>query len=160
MRRRRAWADTRFTQVSLAAPGTLNTDLLAGLAATETKTVSRILVDLKMFPPVTNSLADRSNTVDIGIGVMSAEAFAIGNLPDPDNTNDYPQAGWIYAATQGVWKQGEAGILEVHPAHFVVDLRGQRKVDRGILTMVIINAGENGNDNVDIFGRVRALCLT
>ena len=161
MRRRRAWADTRFAGVTLGAPGTLNTDLLAGLAATETKTVSRILVDLTMSPPVTNSQQDRSNILDVGIAVVSAEVFSIGNLPDPDTPADYPQAGWVYVSSKGVLKYNMAvnsDLLVV--AHFATDLRGQRKVDRGVLALIIMNTGVDGSDNVDIWGRVRALCLT
>ena len=160
MRRRRAWSDTRYAGNTLAASGTSVADLLSGLAATETKTVSRILIDLWMFAPVTNTSADRVNTVDVGIGVVSKEAFDIETLPDMNAVADYPQAGWVYVNTQVVYKYSDAEGNYQIPAHFKADIRGQRKVDRGVLYISILNIGINGSDNIDIFGRVRALCLT
>jgi len=159
MRRRRAWSDT-LVSATLAASATLKFDLLATLTPSDTKTVTRVVLDITATPPVTNSLADRVNVVHVGIGVVSLEAFNLETLPDMNAVADYPQQGWLYVATQRVFKQAEAGILTILPAHFSVDLRAQRKVDRGVLFMSLLNIGNNGVDNVDWFGRVRALCLT
>jgi len=146
----------------LASSATNKKDLLAGLAATDTKTVTRVLIDLHMIRPVTNSFQNRENVIDVGIGVVSSEAFALETLPDPDVETDYPQMGWVYANTQVVWqlKDSTDNIALGMNAHFKADIRGQRKVDRGILFMVISNIGVQGSDNVVLYGRVRALCLT
>jgi len=162
MRRRRAWSDTRFAGIALVSGSTNKTDLLSGLSPTETKTVSRVLIDLWVYPPVTNGEADRSNSIDVAIGVVSLEAFNLETLPDANAVADYPQAGWVYVNTQPVLKYLHAlgQSNEVIGAHFKADIRGQRKVDRGVLFMTILNIGVNGSDDVDIWGRVRALCLT
>ena len=105
MRRRRAWGDTRIAGTLLASSATLKFDLLPNLAAADTKTVSRILIDLTVGVPVNNdSSVDRENVVDVGIGVVSNEAFIAETLPDMDAVADYPQAGWVYLATKPVTK--------------------------------------------------------
>ena len=147
--------------MNLPGGNTRKEDLLAGLSAADTKTITRLLIDVWVHFPVTNSFQDRANALDVGIGVVSQEAFDLETLPDPDAVGDYPQMGWIYVATQPVLKYVEGtGIGVVIPAHFKADIRGQRKVDRGVLFMLLQNIGVNGNDSVDIWGRVRALCLT
>ena len=162
MRRRRAWSDARYAGSTLASGATLKNDLLTNLAAADTKTVSRLLIDLTFVPPVTNSAVDRTNTIDIGVGVVSREAFDLETLPDMDNLADYPQTGWLYVATKMVYKFAPdvSSGTTILPAHFMVDIRANRKVDRGVLFLSILNVGVNGTDNVDIWGRVRALCLT
>ena len=162
MRRRRAWADLRIPGTTLAASSTLKYDLLAGLTAMDTKTVTRIILDLTVCPPVTNALnVDRTSVVDVGIGVVSQEAYDLETLPDMDNTADYPQQGWIYVATGLVYKIADSGgPMWMHFARFEADLRAQRKVDRGVLFMSLLNIGINGADNIDFYGRVRVLCLT
>jgi len=161
MRRRRAWADTKFAGTTLASSGTIKSDLLANLAAVDTKTLTRLIVDLWAYPPVTNAAAQRANAVNLGIGVSSLEAFTAETLPDPGTQADYPQQGWLYVATKPVLKFFvTTEHSQVVGAHFQADLRAQRKVDRGTLFMVIENVGVNGADNVDFWGRIRALCLT
>ena len=145
MRRRRAWSDTLIQGTTLPHAATLKFDLLAGLSPTETKTVSRILINLTMTPPVTNAAADRSNNVFVGIGVVSKEAYDLETLPDTNATADYPQNGWVYIANKVVWKAApSAAQLHIHVAEFVADVRGQRKVDRGVLFMSLLNIAVNG----------------
>jgi len=142
------------------ASSTIKSDLLAGLAAMDVKTVTRLVIDLQFHAPVTNSLADRTNMVHVGIGVVSQEAFDLETLPDMDTVADYPQQGWVYIASKVVVKQAEAGILSTAVTVFEADIHSQRKVDRGVLFLSILNIGLNGTDNVTVNGRVRALCLT
>ncbi len=161
MRRRRAWADTRFSGQLLVASGTTKDDLLAGLSPSDVKTVTRILVDLYMAYPVGNDVAvDRENSIDVGIGVVSQEAFDLETLPDMNAVADYPQQGWVYIATAPVWRTSMAGAFVAESAHFKADIRAQRKVDRGVLFLSILNIGNIGLDSVFLTGRVRALCLT
>ncbi len=160
MRRRRAWADTRFAGTVLAVSATSKSDLLAGLVATETKTVSRILIDLLVYHRSSTVFADVENGIDIGIGVVSSEAFTLETLPDMDAVADYPQAGWVYVSTLMCYRAEASTGLVAYPAHFKADIRGQRKVDRGVLFMSILNTGIQGSETVGITGRVRALCLT
>jgi len=158
-RRRRAWSDT-IVLVSLASGGTQNFDLLAGLAATETKTVSRILIDLTVITSVSTDESEASANIFVGIGVVSAEAFTAGVLPDMPSPTDYPQQGWLYIANKP-WQQAvhTTGVALVTP-HFEADIRGQRKVDRGVLFLTVDNIVLDGSVTLRVTGRVRALCLT
>jgi len=162
-RRRRAWADLRFGTQTLASGATRKDDILSGLSPTETKTVSRILIDVHYYYLESNE-NECSNVVDLAIGVVSKEAFDLETLPDPDNSSDYPQQGWVYVATQPVQQSLPTGGTPVTMwrlgAHFKADVRGQRKVDRGVLFLLAQNLSINNGQTVRITGRVRALCLT
>jgi len=155
-RRRRAWADT-IVSSNLVASATSKHDLLAGLSPMDTKTVSRILVDL-------SAAVDPANVTSmdvfwhIGIGVTSKEAYDLETLPDPDAVADYPQSGWVYVGSKRVWLNNGGTIH--HIAELQLDLRGQRKVDRGVLFLTMTNIGVNGGGSFRVLGRIRALCLT
>ena len=163
-RRRRAWADT-IINVSLANNGSHLVNLLTGLAAADTKTVSRILVDITGFLAATDQ-SEAAAIVHLGIAVASEEAFdsGIDSLPATDVTTDYPQAGWIYVASKVVLQglpiiSGGGGPTRML-ATFKEDLRGQRKVDRGVLYLAIRQRALTSTLTTPIYGRVRALCLT
>ncbi len=163
MRRRRAWADTRFPGTTIANNAERKDNLLLDLAATETKTVSRVLIDLWCSYSEANE-NESHNVVDVSVGVVSAEAFALGTFPDADATPEYPQQGWLYVATQPVMQALPTGAAVTAmwrmDAHFKADVRGQRKVDRGVLFMVISNVQVTNGTTITVTGRVRALCLT
>jgi len=160
MRRRRAWGDTRFAGAAIGASATVASNLLIGLPGTTTQTVTRIIGDITFFGIVTDTEVDALNVVEVGIGVVSNEAFALETLPDPGAVGDYPQQGWLYVATQPVIQVVHANGLFRTDARFVFDIRAQRKVDRGILFMLFENVAITGAKSLTMVGRVRALCLT
>ncbi len=163
MRRRRAWADTRFTAQAIANAATVKSDLLVGLSSTETKTVTRILGDLH-FSADALAEVEYQQVVDVGIGVVSKEAFDLETLPDMDAVADYPQNGWVYIATQLCYQSlptgGTPTAMWRGDARFVFDIRAQRKVDRGVLFLSLLNVGVGSSTGMEVTGRVRALCLT
>ncbi len=159
-RRRRSWADRTINQSIPAGGGFGLIDLLLNAPAVDTITVARILVDLNFQALFTNS-DDHTQLVTVGVGVSSAEAFAVGGtaLPDASMDTEYPPRGWLYAATlpsvqvfaTGVWRG---------PAIFTVDLGGMRKIDKGTLFMSMENNDVNGvAAAMVVVGRTRALCL-
>jgi len=154
-RRRRAWADSRFSDFNAVSGQQHKTDLLADLSDKETKTVSRILLDLVFV--YSDVDIQREASIDLGIGVVSREAFDLGTFPDPNTASDYPQQGWLYVATKVALHVPSAFM---HPAVFTADLRGQRKVDRGVLYMTFTQLGTIQSGILHVYGRVRALCLT
>ena len=162
-RRRRAWSDVIVSQ-ALAVNGALHLDLLQNLADSDTKTVARVLLDVVGTPTAADQ-SEATNFIHMGIGVCSLEAFNATSLPDPDITADYPTAGWLYVATkvvqQGLPVISSGGGVTRTWARFEVDLRAQRKVDRGVLYLTAINrTAEGASMTVYLFGRVRVLCLT
>jgi len=162
-RRRRAWADSRFATFVTTADQ-VKTDLLAGLAATETKTVTRVIIDMH-FNLFETSENEATQVIDLAIGVVSREAFDLGTFPDANATGDYPQTGWLYVATKPVMSTvpggGTAGGIWRIDASFMADIRAQRKVDRGVLYMTYNMLALSGTaQSVRVVGRVRVLCLT
>ena len=163
--RGRSWSDTRMTSVTpLVAGVPRHLDLFAGLPVTDTKTVIRIIGDFKVFYDVTFTIGDSLSAVDVGIGVTSAEAFAVGDtaLPSPIIDTQFPPRGWLYASTQAVLHilHGTEPAIHVVEAHFKFDLKAQRKVDKGVLFMTIEQNNIVVGGAMTVTGRVRALCLT
>ena len=159
MRRRRAWSDT-IVLSSLAGGGSVTFDLLEFLTPTETKTVSRILVDLTAILATATDETEFSANIFVGIGVVSLEAFTAGVLPDAIFPTDYPTQGWVYVNNKPMVQSLHPTGVFMLPAHFEADLRGQRKVDRGVLFLTVNNILLTSSATVRIVGRVRALCLT
>jgi len=160
MRRRRAWSDTRFAQ-SAVIGNQEKSNLLLQVADSDVKTVSRILVDM-VFHFTGTDENESENVVDLAIGVVSLEAFNLGTFPDADAVADYPQQGWLFVATLPLMQSYPSlgGVWRID-AHFKADIRGQRKVDRGVLYMttnVLTLSGTPNNPRK--VGRIRALCLT
>ena len=164
-RRRRAWADIRLTNVVTSGGELTLTDLLPNLAAAETKTVTRLIVDLDCAYQDTNEV-EGTNVVDLGVAVCSEEAFLLGTtaVPDPNQSDEYPQFGWLYIATRMVMQSlptgGTPTAMWRYNAVFKADIRTQRKVDRGRLFLKLQNTSVNNGQSIQVIGRVRALCLT
>jgi len=163
MRRRRTWADTRFDSTTQASDTQAKFDLLADAPTSDTITVARILIDFWMMPGPTNEVEGLVD-IGVGIGVTSAESFAAATLPDPSETGDYPPRGWIYLANQPALQAlptgGTPTAMWRMDAHFKADVRGMRKIDKGILFMLIQTTTFNTALTLFRVGRVRALCLT
>ncbi len=160
--RNRAWADQVFDQVVTSATPHVR-DLLANAPTIDTITAVRIVGDLiGDFNSTVNPQA--AQVIDIGIGVSSAEALAIGvtALPSPVLADEYPPRGWLYVARKVcTGKFTDTTGLIRNPAVFSFDLRAMRKIDKGRLFMVMHNTNSDGADTaVSLRGRVRVLCLT
>jgi len=161
--RNRAWADTVFNSVQIVAEGVSLTNLLTDAPTVDTLTAVRIVLDLVVAHGADEPIVDSSNAVSVGIGVCSVEAFGqgINALPEPQFSTQYPPRGWLYVATKPVLAAniGTAGGTR-RVAEFSADLRSMRKIDKGILYIVVQNNAILSNKDVDLWGRVRVLCLT
>ena len=137
-------------------------NLLLDAPTVDTLTAVRLVVDIVIAHGV-DEVFDASNVINVGIGVSSEEAFNVGinGLPEPAFSDKYPPRGWLYVATKPVLSIASAGSqLITRQAEFSADLRSMRKIDKGILFMVVHNNAIFGTADVDIWGRVRVLCLT
>ena len=163
--RNRAWADTLIEE--LITPGTaIITDLLVGAPTVDTLTAVRIVGE--MFC-VTQTLSEIEHleTIDMGIGVSSREAFNVGvtGLPDVNNAADYPPRGWLYVARSVVQQSlptgGTVTAMWRERAHFKFDLRAMRKIDKGVLFAQWASTNVSGtSSSTSLMGRIRVLCLT
>ena len=124
-------------------------------------TVARIIGDIWVGYLVQNTVVDSLSIVDMGIGVCADSAFLIaGALPAAQLTDEYPPRGWLYVASMPVLQQAEStGVLQ-QGARFTFDIRGMRKIDKGILFMNLIQANIVVGGTMYIVGRIRSLCLT
>ncbi len=160
--RGRAWADTRVVGTALVAGTPLELNLLATAPVSDTLTVIRILVDLWVMYTTNVTVTDSLSIVDVGIGVASAQAFAVGGtaLPNPGNLDQDPPRGWLYIASKPVQEKVNAeGIMQLI-AHFQADLRAARKIDKGVLFLTMEQNNITVGGSMQVVGRVRALCLT
>ena len=166
MARPRAWAD-KVLESSLAEDGILQVDLLENAPTSDTLTVARIILDIEVALTSTNE-NECTQTLDLVIGVASVEAFAVASsagLPQPDVATAYPPRGWLYASRrilqQALPTGGTPTAMYRTNAVFREDIHGMRKIDKGILFMLIKNDNADGTgQTVQIYGRTRALCLT
>ena len=161
-RRGRAWAD--FLVGHTLSTSQISFDLLADLNAPETvtMTVVRIVGRILATPASANSALESLLDIDMGIQVVSQEAFAAGVLPDPNTQSDYPAAGWLYRNRVGLYHQNTSGTVEgYHYPLLTFDIRAARKVDRGRLVLTINKGVIDGSDqDVNLVGIVRSLALT
>ena len=159
-----AWADTIFKGGQINDEVCLVTNLLLDAPTVDTLTAVRIIVDLEIAHGVDEPAADFSNAIHVGIGVASVEAFAVAfgaGLPSPQFTAQYPPRGWLYVNTQSARTQSHGNTgPSVFPAKFTVDLRAMRKIDKGVLFLSVCNEAIFATQDVDIWGRVRVLCMT
>jgi len=160
--RNRAWADSVFNGAQILDEGTSLTNLLLNAPTVDTLTVVRLVLDLYVSHGVDEAATDESNAISVGIGVSSVEAFnqGIDALPEPQFGIEYPPRGWLYVATKPARQMSvTTGFLQ-ETAMFQADLRAMRKIDKGILFLAVQNNAIFGTGDVDLWGRVRALCLT
>lgn len=163
--RRRAWTDRRIVGVSLVAGTHFTRDLLFNAPTSDTQTVERIIGHIEVYYLTAAVPEDSESIVDMGIGVSSIEAFevaAAAGLPSPADETEYPPRGWLYVQSKGVRQvvstSGD-GLIDVG-ATFDFDLRGKRKVDKGVLFLSMIQANIATGGAMQVVGRVRVLCLT
>ena len=164
MRRPRSWADLTI-DTNLAAGGAAVVNLLTNATVNlDTVTVTRIIGRVLCVPSVVANATVSIQSCRIGIGVASAEAFAIGvtAIPQPHTDGEAPPRGWLYKEQGTLINQQDSGTVEAWEfPEFKFDLRGQRKVDRGVLFMNMSQFDMiAGTTAVKFAGLVRVLCLT
>lgn len=165
-RRRVAWCDF-LLDFGIADAAVRLDDLLVNAPVSDTITVTRIIGDFWGLPAPTSE-NESLLTMDVGIGVINREAFDLGTgvgIPNPTAEDSTPPRGWLYAARQPVFLSipggATAGGHGMVAAHFKFDLRGQRKVDKGVLFMWMEqNFFEGGAQTVNVNGRIRVLFKT
>jgi len=71
---------------------------------------------------------------DVGIGIASNEAFAVGvtGIPNVGTAADHPERGWVYRCRHIV--QDDTAI-PMPIVNVFKDIKSQRKLDRGVLYM-------------------------
>ncbi len=161
--RPRAWSDNDISQV-LATTVQQKVDLLGNMSAFDNKTVVRMIGRLHAFPNDLIAQVDGAMKVDIAVGVTSLEAFAAGIFPDPDDASEQPIHGWLYRTQMVAIKEHATGTTNEyqHTDTLQFDVKGSRKVDRGVLFLVTESNNITGATAFDVrlTGMWRCLALT
>jgi len=160
--RNRSWSDLRLSVSDLAANTAQSFDMLINAPTADTLTVVRVIGDFWMLYSPNVTVADKLSIADVGIGVSSVEAFTAAgvSLPVPQDPTQFPPRGWLYVNSQPVTQSSQTeGVLE-RMAHFKVDLRAMRKVDKGRLFLTLSNTTILTGASMRVIGRTRVLCLT
>ena len=154
-RRRTAWVDTAVdattgngTQSALDLMQTIDEDESLGM------TVTRMLLCLALVPSPLGTV-NGVQSFDVGIARQSREAREAGADPEPNDPTDHPLGGWLYRCRFAVLDDPTPGypIPQV-----MVNLKTQRKIDRGVITMFLANNTVQGTAfTVRAIGSVRML---
>jgi len=139
-------------------------NLLVNAPSNDTRTITRLIGDFKVVLSAVSEV-ETQQVVDVGIGVINKEAFDLGTgvgVPNPTVEDSYPPRGWLYVARDTVLQAlptgGTVTAMWRETPHFKFDIRGQRKVDKGVLFMwseANVTAGSTSTPNA--IGRVRVL---
>ena len=164
MARNLAWG---FTNINQPFTGNLrvSTNLLTDLTASDTITVTRLILHFQVTPELGSFLIG-TQRIALGIGVASVEAFGVGGslgLPDPSQSAEIPPRGWLWSDVLDLYM--DEGTTDAQFRYFFpevrADIRAMRKVDRGVCYIGMRSINLNGAaQTVNLTGRVGALCMT
>ena len=159
MPRPRAWDSTLINQ-DITTAG-LNINLLANLAASDVKTVVRIIGHLGFAPDALPTTGETVQQIAMGIQVVAEEAFNAAVVPDPETAGEVPARGWLYHGIEQEFTHVVSSIIEVSRFPEVrFDIRASRKVDRGRLTFTLKKTTIVGSaHDLRLTGIIRSLCL-
>ncbi len=153
----RMWVDTEMND-DVAVAAQLLVSLLTGVTQSrfDQMTLLRTIIGMDLGRTVHDS-GEGSEALACGIGIVSQEAFAAGQVPDPTNALDFPPRGWIWRA-----KFRTFGFAADQPAVFSrrvdVDLRAMRKLENGHLFIAVDNdAIEGTSGTCRLVGYIRTL---
>ena len=157
-RRKTRWVDTLVSNGVLNA-GQVLVDLLAAISVGDLRglTVTRMIVSLWMSPAIPLAAGDGRQSLDVGVGVTSLEAFTAGVVSDPNVATDEPARGWLWRDRAVVHDDGTNLLV---PTRVQGDFRGQRRIEGGKLFIVFNNGALQGATfTVQVQGIVRCLLL-
>ena len=157
-RRMSFWDDTRVGEsITSGGVNSLILSLTPG-GQSEGFTLVRTIVQLGGFEAAAPS-AQGAQRIDVGIGLATKEAVALGPtaLPDPNVNTEQPIGDWIWRESWSVFRDNTNVVV---PQIVGGDFRGGRKLAGGQLFMIITNANSYAAAfTVRILGMVRMLIL-
>ena len=157
-RRATVWQDT-LVGVDMATGTQALISLAGDLLPTDTAgmTLVRTIMCYTMIASAPHAVSGWQS-IDLGIGAASQEAFAAGIVPDPNTRDDQPQRGWVYRCRHEVLDELSGSALSIAPVIVNKDIRSMRKIENGELYLVINNSPVEGTTfNVRTRGIIRCL---
>ena len=159
---RTIWIDSHYTTDVASGAGLAFS--LIGAHGTELRleqlTLMRTILRLDLAPAVMDA-GEGSQTFDLGLGIASQEAVALGvtALPDPQDPENFPPRGWIFKARYRVWATAADRAVVVW-REIDKDIRARRKLDNGEPYVMYANTASEGTAfTVRVTGIIRQLWL-
>ena len=121
-------------------------------------TLIRSILSFDIMPTVRDS-GEGDQLVTLGMGVVSTESAAAGNVPDPETPTDYPIRGWVWRNRYRIYASA-VDDQNVDHVRVEVDLRGKRKIENGEMVLITKNSSNQGTATVvTLSGIIRLLYL-
>ena len=155
------WVDTLINH-DVTNNSQLLLSLVTGFTSEELRlasmTLMRTIVGFDIGYTVHDS-GEGSQSIDIGIGVTSQEAFAANTVPDPNVDSDFPTRGWIFRARGRIFGFA-ADQPMVYSWRVDRDLRSRRKLENGECYVAFNNFSVEGvASTVRVNGLIRQLWI-
>jgi len=157
MARRTKWSD-RLLDDTTPSGVQSRFNLMSALDIDERQgiTIVRQLITLTIMPSPTNGVVGVQRC-DMGIGLVSADAFTAAVMPDPDDATDRPVGGWLWRTRLGILDDSTQVPV---PGLVNVDSRAKRRMSGGELSLIVNNSGAQGTAfTIRIVGIIRTLYL-
>ena len=155
---RTPWWHDELVNTAIASGAQGIRDVMGNLSQDETRgsTIVRVILDLDISASPTNGVIG-TQMVDIGLGVVSEDAFAASAVPDPSTETDRPPRGWLFRTRCVIYDDIDRTIKGTVCKG---DFRGKRRLDAGILALILNNEARDGNTfSVRMTGICRTLYL-
>jgi len=158
-RQKKEWSSIPAVEVTMTGA---STTAAAALGSTQALTVLRMIGEY-VINPTSAPVALDSAFIGVGIGVVSADAFAVGggSMPDPLTDQGYP---WLYWAVHPVFFMSNSTNPgnDVMGARVTIDIRSMRKLKpQEDLAMVVEYGNGTGNPPMTfVSGGIRVLIGT
>lgn len=118
-------------------------------------TLIRLILCLDMFVLAPGGVTG-IQSLAIGAGVASEEAFLASIVPNPSISTEFPPRGWIYKCQRAI--QDNIDFAAPNQVHIAEDIRTMRRVDNGAAYLVLESDPVSGTAfTIAIQGTVRAL---
>ena len=156
MARETFWVDNPIS-FGMTSGGRITVSLFTGTPPINTRraTIVRFILRLSAY---SESVAGAwgINLIDLGIGVVSQEAFNAGAIPDPD-ADERPARGWMWKDRLVATQNGVGTPIVVSTW---ADLHSGRKIYDGELFLIGVNTASLGTTaSYRVSGIVRVLLL-
>jgi len=158
-KRQTIWTDVLHSGIVVSA-GLSFDNLMGEFPETERRGAQYTLERLILCHDYSYAVHDSgegSQFIDVGVGIVSQEAFDAGAIPDAGTTDDFPVRGWIYRCRHKL--HGFASDQAATDVRTVFrDLRAKRRLDNGVPFIQFQNSPLSGAaSSIQIVGITRAL---
>ena len=143
----------------IVAPATDNISLLADVISNELVgwTLTRQLVHLWFANDAVEGFHFKTS-IDLGVQLVTQEAFSAGVVPDPSVEADRPVLDWVWRDRIMLVTNIDSQVFQ-DARELRLDIRSRRKIGDGELLLTVDNTAINTGFDVRYHGIIRSLFL-